>query len=87
MACLTGSEPGSSTSRVMMVDKAEYIHYICEKKCVSIITVDDAEYPQRIKKIPEMPMLFYVEGQLRLNEFMSSVGIAETGCHSFRISS
>ena len=28
-----------------MVDKAEYIHYICEKKCVSIITVDDAEYP------------------------------------------
>ena len=42
---------------------------------ISIITREDADFPDRFRNIDDMPVVLYVKGQLRVNEFERSIGV------------
>ena len=47
----------------------------CKHKHISIITVDDPEYPHRFKGLPDMPCVLYVRGNLRVNDYKRTSGV------------
>lgn len=56
-------------------EKALRIIEECHEKRITIITSDDIRYPKRFCMLPDMPIVVYVKGDLRINEFTRSVGI------------
>ena len=54
---------------------AEQILDECDKKKITVVTAADCSYPNRFCGIKQMPEVLYVKGQLRVNEFESTVGI------------
>lgn len=56
-------------------NKAESVYSDCESKGIRIITKESSEYPKRFAGIQDMPILLYVNGTLRLNEYTNSIGI------------
>ncbi len=42
---------------------------------IDIITREDALYPGRFRSIPDIPVLLYCKGRLRINDYKSSIGI------------
>ncbi len=47
----------------------------CLEKGISISTRESIYFPDRFKDIPDMPILLYCKGELRINEFAHSDGI------------
>ena len=47
----------------------------CEKVDIQILTREDPPYPDRFRSLPEMPLLLYAKGDLRINTFKRSLGI------------
>jgi len=47
----------------------------CEKADIQILTREDPPYPDRFRSLPEMPLLLYAKGDLRINTFKCSLGI------------
>jgi len=47
----------------------------CEKVDIQILTREDPPYPDRFRSLPEMPLLLYAKGDLRINTFKCSLGI------------
>lgn len=47
----------------------------CEKAAIQILTREDPPYPDRFRSLPEMPLLLYAKGDLRINTFKRSLGI------------
>ena len=47
----------------------------CEKADIQILTREDPPYPDRFRSLPEMPLLLYAKGDLRINTFKRSLGI------------
>ncbi|MGX8714854.1 MAG: DNA-processing protein DprA [Lachnospiraceae bacterium] len=47
----------------------------CREKGIDVITSRDARYPARFKTLPDMPILLYAKGTLKINEYSSTVGI------------
>lgn len=56
-------------------NKAESVYSDCESKGIRIITKESSEYPKRFAGIQDMPILLYVNGTLRINEYMNAIGI------------
>lgn len=54
---------------------AEEIQNVSKLLGIDIITRDDPSYPERFRNIPDMPILLYCKGKLRINEFDNSIGI------------
>lgn len=55
--------------------RAEDIIRKCTKAGIEVITRRCGRYPLRFKQLFDMPVLIYSRGQLRINDFASSVGI------------
>lgn len=45
------------------------------KTGLKIVARDDLKYPERFKGISDMPVLLYVKGNLRINDFRFSIGV------------
>lgn len=60
---------------IVIREKAEEIVRDCDLAGVSIITKDDVLYPDRLKGLKDSPVLIYIKGELRINEYSKSVGI------------
>lgn len=56
-------------------EKAEEILYASQRCSIALITREDTAYPERFKGIGDGPVLLYVKGSLRINEYSGSVGI------------
>ena len=57
---------------------AEEILDRCREKKLSLLTIQDAQYPQKLKHIPDPPILLYYKGQLPDWEDMPVIGIVGT---------
>ena len=55
--------------------RAEEIWKASQKKDISMITREDAAYPQRFRNLDGMPVLLYAKGDLRINNHKASTGI------------
>ena len=55
--------------------RAEAVIEECGGKDIDIITGDDARYPERFAGLPDMPVVLYAKGKLRINDFARSSGI------------
>ena len=55
--------------------RAEVIIEECNGKGIDIITGDDAIYPYRFAGLPDMPVVLYAKGKLRINDFARSSGV------------
>ena len=47
----------------------------CVIKGISIATREDVSFPDRFRNIPDMPILLYYKGELKINKFAQSDGI------------
>lgn len=47
----------------------------CISQKIEIIVANDIRYPDRFKGIPDMPVVLYSKGSLRINEYPNSFGI------------
>ena len=56
-------------------DAAERILSEAEGAGMDIVTYEDIRYPDRFKGLVDVPALLYVKGELRINEYVDSVGI------------
>ena len=56
-------------------DRAKQIFDISISKGIHIVTLEDAAFPERFRRLLDLPVLLYVKGDLRINEFHGSVGI------------
>ena len=56
-------------------ERAEEILRFSETSAIQVIVREDMEYPGRFKNLEDMPILLYVKGELRINEFHDSIGI------------
>lgn len=56
-------------------EQAEAIIEKCVVKDIEIITAVDQRYPDRFKGLPDMPVVIYAKGDLRINSFTRSIGI------------
>ena len=59
----------------MIREKAEKVIMDCDMTGISIITREDVWYPNRFKGLKDSPVLIYIKGELRINEYSKSVGI------------
>lgn len=57
---------------------AEEIWDRCSKTKLNILTIRDAQYPQKLKNIPDPPVLLYYKGQLPDWESVPVIGIVGT---------
>ena len=56
-------------------DLAERILQSLELSGMDAVTAEDPAYPERFRNIKDMPTILYIKGELRINEFKSSIGI------------
>ena len=47
----------------------------CEKAAIQILTRENPSYPDHFRSLPEMPLLLFAKGNLRINRFQRSLGI------------
>lgn len=59
------------------LDEADRILGDCQQLGLRILTIRDAEYPERLRSIPDPPLLLYVQGRLPL--FDEEVAVAMVG--------
>ena len=58
-----------------IIDNALRIVEACQDRGISIVTFGDHLYPQRFRNLSDMPVVLYVRGELKINQFQHSVGI------------
>ena len=54
---------------------AEEIMRISESAGIKVVVYEDKEYPDRFRGINDMPVVLYIKGKLRINEFENSIGV------------
>jgi len=47
----------------------------CEKIGITIVTCADERYPRRFAGLPDAPVVIYIKGLLKINEYKRSVGL------------
>lgn len=47
----------------------------CYEGSISIVTYDACSYPDRYRSLPDKPLVLYIKGNLRINEYLHSAGI------------
>ena len=55
--------------------RAKDIYDSAESKGISIVTREDAAFPMRFRGFPDLSVLLYLKGNLRINNFQRSVAI------------
>ena len=60
------------------LDSSEKILEDCRKKRLSILTIQDAAYPSRLKNIPDPPLVLYYKGQLPDFDGSPVIGVVGT---------
>lgn len=60
------------------LDEARRIADICRQKDIHIVTLQDAQYPSRLKAIFDAPLLIYVKGQLPIIDEEAAVAVVGT---------
>ena len=55
--------------------KAEEIQERSRKAGITLITKESSTYPARFRTLPDMPVLLFAKGNLRVNEFEKTMGI------------
>ena len=60
------------------LDSSEKILENCRKKRLSILTIQDAAYPSRLKNIPDPPLVLYYKGQLPDFDGLPVIGVVGT---------
>ena len=55
--------------------KAEEIQERSRKAGITLITKESSTYPDRFRSLPDMPVLLFAKGNLRVNEFEKTMGI------------
>ena len=58
--CLSEEELGLLENREL--SEAEHIWRICREKQIRVLTYGDAAYPERLRQIPDPPMVLYYQG-------------------------
>lgn len=58
-----------------VINEAERIVESCSTKGISVITAEDSRYPKRFCNLPDMPIVLYGLGNLKINEYARSIGV------------
>lgn len=58
-----------------LAKRAKEIAEDCQRLGIRVITREDPDYPLRFKGIPELPILLYAKGTLKINDYPRSLGI------------
>ena len=59
-------------------DRAERVRAACEKQGVRILCLQDADYPERLRNIPDPPAVLYVKGVLPPVDDRLTIGVVGT---------
>lgn len=68
--------PRASEQFRSMLSEGEKIVSICNKKNIRMVSIDDPDYPPKLRAIPDAPFLFYQLGEL--NHSAPSIGVVGT---------
>lgn len=60
----------------------KYLEYM-EKENIKIITIDDKEYPQKLKQINDYPIYFYAKGNIKLLNKKSIAMVGSRHCTNY----
>jgi len=60
------------------LDRANKILEDCERDNVSILTITDSGYPERLRNIPDPPVVLYVKGRLPVVDDLAAIGMVGT---------
>lgn len=58
-----------------LLREAQAIEELAEKSGVSLVTRAMEEYPDRLRGIRDMPVLLYVKGEQKINEYPAAIGV------------
>jgi len=58
------SSAAQSALREKAMDKAESILEDCDRLGVRILTLQDAQYPERLRQLPDPPAILYIKGKI-----------------------
>ncbi len=61
--------------------KAEEIISICESKGIKIVSINDKEYPENLKQIPDPPIILYIKG----NDYFPKKSISIVGSRKYSL--
>lgn len=75
------SAAGARQISELTLGKAEYVLESCGRRNISVITMQDAAYPERLANIPDPPSVLYYKG--RFPNFDEETAIAVVGTRSF----
>jgi DNA processing protein len=57
------------------LEEAKEILDNCRKSDISIVTINQNHYPDRVREITDIPVLLYYRGTCKINDYKHSVGI------------
>ena len=58
-----------------IIEKTQMVIEDCKSKGIEIITKDSNKYPNRFGGLTDMPLVLYVKGNLKINEYNRSIGV------------
>ena len=62
-------------NEIVLMFRAKDIIDHAEKGGIIVVTLEDKDYPDRFSGLYDMPIVLYIKGRLRINEYSDSVGI------------
>lgn len=60
------------------ISRAEHIISRCQEENVRILTLQDAEYPERLRNIPDAPYVLYIKGRLPAIDCEAAIAVVGT---------
>ena len=60
------------------MERTEFILEKCQQEGIRLITIQDAEYPERLRQIPDPPCVLYVRGRLPYLDELPVIGLVGT---------
>lgn len=58
--------------------ETERVLSACEEKNIRLMTLQDAEYPERLRSIPDPPVLLYIQGRLPVVDECAAIAVVGT---------
>lgn len=60
------------------LDRAEEILEVCQRENIHILTLQDAQYPERLRQIPDPPPVLYIRGKLPFMDELPAIALVGT---------
>ena len=60
------------------LERTEHILATCQEKGIRILTLNDASYPERLRQIPDPPLVLYVRGNLPFLDELPAIAMVGT---------